>query len=162
MREAKAAEAEEVGERASLLVDGARSTVSRLGEASREIGSTVGLIARIASQTNLLALNAMIEAQAAGAAGRGFAVVASEVKQLARATAQAVHGASTGTVRGAQDVLALAGKLAAMADALGALCGRVDGGKAAAPAVVAPAAAAICAPALAVAAGRGGAAVATR
>ena len=62
---------------------GASKTLSRLGEAAREIGKVTETINEISSQTNLLALNAAIEAARAGEHGRGFAVVASEVRKLA-------------------------------------------------------------------------------
>ena len=57
--------------------------VDKLGERSKEIGTIVDTISRIAGQTNLLALNAAIEAARAGEHGRGFAVVAEEVRKLA-------------------------------------------------------------------------------
>lgn len=68
---------------------GGTSTMGRLQERSRQIGSVTKLITQIASATKLLALNATIEAARAGEAGKGFAVVASEVKQLAQSTASA-------------------------------------------------------------------------
>lgn len=65
--------------------------IGSLDQASKQIGSVVGLISRIAAQTNLLALNATIESARAGEAGKGFAVVASEVKSLAQATSRATE-----------------------------------------------------------------------
>ncbi|MCA2216704.1 methyl-accepting chemotaxis protein [Jidongwangia harbinensis] len=69
--------------------------VSRLAQASEEIGAIVKTITSIAEQTNLLALNATIEAARAGDAGKGFAVVAGEVKDLALETAQATEDITT-------------------------------------------------------------------
>lgn len=73
------------------MSESARSTVSKLGESSMEIGKVVKVITSIAEQTNLLALNATIEAARAGVAGKGFAVVANEVKELAKETAKATE-----------------------------------------------------------------------
>jgi methyl-accepting chemotaxis protein len=64
-------------------------SIDSLRASSREIGTVVGLISKIAKQTNLLALNATIEAARAGEAGRGFAVVANEVKALSVETQRA-------------------------------------------------------------------------
>ena len=64
------------------------TTVSELGQSSKQIADFVNVITSIAEQTNLLALNATIEAARAGEAGKGFAVVAAEVKELARESAR--------------------------------------------------------------------------
>jgi aerotaxis receptor len=67
-------------------VEEAATTVTQLGEKSKDIGMVVNVIRDIAEQTNLLALNAAIEAARAGEYGRGFAVVADEVRTLASNT----------------------------------------------------------------------------
>jgi methyl-accepting chemotaxis protein len=74
---------------ATKAADQAGTSVDSLRTSSREIGTVVGLISKIAKQTNLLALNATIEAARAGEAGRGFAVVANEVKALSVETQKA-------------------------------------------------------------------------
>ena len=69
----------------------ANLTITKLGQASTEIGEVIKVITLIAEQTNLLALNATIEAARAGDAGKGFAVVANEVKELAKQTGTATE-----------------------------------------------------------------------
>lgn len=59
------------------------STIEKLADKSKSIGTIIEAINEIAEQTNLLSLNASIEASKAGSAGRGFAVVAQEIKKLA-------------------------------------------------------------------------------
>lgn len=55
----------------------------------QEMHSIVEIISKIATQTSLLALNASIEAARAGEAGRGFSVVASEISGMATQTKDA-------------------------------------------------------------------------
>jgi methyl-accepting chemotaxis protein len=89
-----AVEAAKVANSAVGIAKTTNTTVSKLGESSREIGNVIKLITTIAQQTNLLALNATIEAARAGEAGKGFAVVANEVKELAKETTKATEDIS--------------------------------------------------------------------
>lgn len=84
-------EAASMARKAVDFVHSTNTTVSKLGESSKDIGNVSKVITAIAQQTNLLALNAAIEAARAGEFGKGFAVVANEVKELAKKTAQATE-----------------------------------------------------------------------
>lgn len=70
-------------------------TVVRLSEHSQAIGEIIAAVNDLAEQSNLLAVNAAIEAARAGEHGKGFSVVAQEVRSLAEQSRQA-----TAQVRG--------------------------------------------------------------
>jgi methyl-accepting chemotaxis protein len=67
------------------------SLMHTVNDETKEISSTIAVIAKIARQTNLLALNASIEAARAGTHGKGFAVVAEEVRNLAKSSNEAAE-----------------------------------------------------------------------
>jgi len=105
------AEAVTIADDAVRLTDTMSITFDELQAMSRQIGSVVEVISKIATQTNLLALNASVEAARAGSAGAGFAVVAEEVKALSRRTAEAT-GTISGMVLGIQKSISNASKTA--------------------------------------------------
>ncbi|MBX7232484.1 MAG: hypothetical protein K1X29_10400 [Bdellovibrionales bacterium] len=84
-------EAATISRKALMQAKDANTIITKLGQASEEIGNVIKVISSIAHQTNLLALNATIEAARAGDAGKGFSVVANEVKELAKKTAQSTE-----------------------------------------------------------------------
>lgn len=113
------AEAARVARTAVTMASDTNGTISKLGEASQEIGKVVKVITSIAQQTNLLALNATIEAARAGEAGKGFAVVANEVKELAKETARATEEIS-------QKIDAIQGNTVAAIRAIGEVSGIIN------------------------------------
>jgi len=113
-----AGDAKKIATQATIRSREATDTMSKLGNAAKEIGQVTSVIKKIADKTNLLALNATIEAASAGAAGKGFAVVAGEIKELANQSAQSaddiarrIEGIQAGTseavtvISGVSDVI---------------------------------------------------------
>lgn len=68
--------------------------ITRVGNATTQIGEMVNMIMDIADETNLLSLNASIEAARAGEAGKGFAVVAEQIGKLALSSSTAADDIS--------------------------------------------------------------------
>lgn len=127
-------------------IEEASQVVFALDEKIQEISEIVDAITHVAQQTNLLALNATIEAARAGESGRGFSVVAEEVRKLADSSgysteqisrlsreiasqAQAVVTAmKDGTDElggGREDINAIVGALATIADSAREAEGRI-------------------------------------
>lgn len=100
----QAKSAAEIARRAGILSEKLNEAMARLQDASVNVRSVIGDIARIADQTRILSINASIEASRAGEQGRAFNVVAQEVQQLAAQTHE-----STGKIE--ERVLAIQGSV---------------------------------------------------
>jgi methyl-accepting chemotaxis protein len=106
-------------EESSKVVSEAMAAMSRIEDASSEIGKIINVIDEIAFQTNLLALNAGVEAARAGEAGKGFAVVAQEVRELAGRAAGAAKDIKALVGRSSEAVRSGVQLVTATGDALG-------------------------------------------
>ncbi|MDY0743727.1 methyl-accepting chemotaxis protein [Paucibacter sp. R3-3] len=109
-------------------------TMKGINESSRRIADITGVIDGIAFQTNILALNAAVEAARAGEQGKGFAVVASEVRNLAQRSAAAakeiktlISGSVVQVERGSVLVDEAGRTMSEIVDAIGRVCGMVEG-----------------------------------
>ncbi|OJF91467.1 methyl-accepting chemotaxis protein [Pararhizobium antarcticum] len=106
-------------EESGRIVGEAISAMSRIEDASTEIGKIINVIDEIAFQTNLLALNAGVEAARAGDAGKGFAVVAQEVRELAQRAAGAAKDIKSLVGRSSTEVVTGVRLVRATGEALG-------------------------------------------
>jgi methyl-accepting chemotaxis protein len=113
-------------EESSKVVAEAMKAMSRIEDASSEIGKIINVIDEIAFQTNLLALNAGVEAARAGEAGKGFAVVAQEVRELAGRAAGAAKDIKALVGRSSEEVRSGVQLVTATGDALGRIAADVD------------------------------------
>lgn len=109
------------------------SQISKLEQASQEIGTITETIRGISDQTNLLALNAMIESARAGEAGKGFAVVANEIKILAKQTSEATDNINQKlsqtqklTSITVNEIEEISGAISRIDDSVGAITGAIN------------------------------------
>ncbi|MDQ0320913.1 methyl-accepting chemotaxis protein [Pararhizobium capsulatum DSM 1112] len=109
----------------SRIVGEAMQAMSRIENASSEIGKIINVIDEIAFQTNLLALNAGVEAARAGEAGKGFAVVAQEVRELAQRAAGAAKDIKALVTRSSTEVGTGVKLVEATGEALGRIASEV-------------------------------------
>ncbi|WP_184358466.1 methyl-accepting chemotaxis protein [Rhizobium sp. BK602] len=114
-------EARRSTQQSSAVVKDAILAMSRIEQASGEIGQIINVIDEIAFQTNLLALNAGVEAARAGDAGKGFAVVAQEVRELAQRSANAAKDIKSLISRSGTEVESGVKLVTATGEALGSI-----------------------------------------